>query len=45
MKIACIGEAMVEVALIGPNGAAKVGFAGDVLNTAIYLRRALPAPH
>jgi 2-dehydro-3-deoxygluconokinase len=45
MKIACIGEAMVEVALTGPNGAAKVGFAGDVLNTAIYLRRALPAPH
>ena len=45
MKIACIGEAMVEVALTGPNGAAKVGFAGDVLNTAIYLRRALTAPH
>lgn len=45
MKIACIGEAMVEVALTGPDGAAKVGFAGDVLNTAIYLRRALNAPH
>ena len=42
MKIACIGEAMVEVALTGPDGAARVGFAGDVLNTAIYLRRALP---
>lgn len=36
---------MAEVALIGPNGAAKLGFAGDVLNTAIYLRRALSAPH
>ncbi len=45
MKIACIGEAMVEVALSGPNGAAKVGFAGDVLNTAIYLRRALGEGH
>jgi len=45
MKIACIGEAMIEVALTGPNGAAQVGFAGDVLNTAIYLRRALPAVH
>lgn len=45
MKIACIGEAMVEVALTGPNGAAKVGFAGDVLNTAIYLRRALSDAH
>ncbi len=43
MKIACVGEAMVEVALTGPDGAARVGFAGDVLNTAIYLRRALPA--
>lgn len=42
MKIACIGEAMVEVALSGPDGAATVGFAGDVLNTAIYLRRAVP---
>ena len=29
----------------GPNGAAKVGFAGDVLNTAIYLRRALGEGH
>lgn len=43
--IACIGEAMVEVALTGPDGAARVGFAGDVLNTAIYLRRALAAEH
>ena len=45
MKIACIGEAMIEVALTGQTGAARVGFAGDVLNTAIYLRRALPAVH
>jgi 2-dehydro-3-deoxygluconokinase len=45
MKIACIGEAMVEVALTGPDGAARVGFAGDVLNTAIYLRRALRQGH
>ena len=45
MKIACIGEAMIEVALTGQTGAAQVGFAGDVLNTAIYLRRALPVVH
>jgi 2-dehydro-3-deoxygluconokinase len=43
MRVGCVGEAMVELSLA--DGAAKVGFAGDVLNTAIYLRRELPAEH
>ncbi|WP_281825155.1 sugar kinase [Jannaschia rubra] len=42
-RIACLGEAMIELALDGDM--AVVGFAGDVLNAAIYLRRALPDPH
>ena len=44
MRIACVGEAMVEVALDG-SGGARVGFAGDVLNTGIYLRRQIAAAH
>lgn len=43
MKIACIGEAMVELSLATDNP--TVGFAGDTLNTAVYLRRALPPEH
>lgn len=40
MKVACIGEAMVELSLdSGALGEARVGFAGDTLNTAIYLKR------
>ncbi len=43
MKIACIGEAMVELSLDpAPSMQARVGFAGDTLNTAIYLKRAAP---
>jgi len=42
MKVACIGEAMVELSLDGTGDTAKVGFAGDTLNTAIYLKRAAP---
>ncbi|MEE9453500.1 MAG: sugar kinase [Paracoccaceae bacterium] len=38
-KIACIGEAMIELSL--QNGT-HIGFAGDTLNTAIYLKRAWP---
>lgn len=41
--VICIGEAMVELSL--NNDApdrAKVGYAGDTLNTAIYLKRSLP---
>lgn len=41
MKIACIGEAMVELSLASNNRLAEVDFAGDTLNTAVYLRRSL----
>ena len=43
LKIACIGEAMIELAFDGKTP--LVNFAGDTLNTAIYLRRNLPAQH
>jgi 2-dehydro-3-deoxygluconokinase len=39
-KIACIGEAMIELSMDG--NTAQVGVAGDTLNTAIYLRRGAP---
>lgn len=42
MKIACIGEAMVELSLAKGSNAAQLGFAGDTLNTAIYLKRLQP---
>ena len=42
MRIACVGEAMVELSL-GEGRQALVGFAGDTLNTAIYLKRAAAA--
>ncbi|MDV7144474.1 sugar kinase [Tropicimonas sp. TH_r6] len=41
-KIACFGEAMIELSLGAGEGEARVGYAGDTLNTAIYLRRLLP---
>lgn len=41
MKIAAIGEAMIELSLAGDD--AKVGVAGDTLNTAIYLKRSAPS--
>lgn len=40
-RVACIGEAMIELSLNGED--AQVGVAGDTLNTAIYLHRAAPA--
>lgn len=44
IKVACIGEAMVELALERTDAStAKVGVAGDTLNTAIYLKRCAPA--
>ncbi|MGB5871633.1 MAG: sugar kinase [Albidovulum sp.] len=43
LKIGCIGEAMIELAFEGETP--LVGFAGDALNTAVYLRRSLPAKH
>jgi len=42
-RIACLGECMVELAEapdLGP-GTLRRGFAGDTLNTAVYLRRCL----
>lgn len=45
LKIACVGEAMIELSLDSAGSDAKLGFAGDVLNTAIYLRRALAPDH
>lgn len=39
-KVACIGECMVELGLPRDGVAAQVGFAGDTLNVAVYLRRA-----
>ncbi|MFV0359036.1 sugar kinase [Tropicimonas sp.] len=44
-RIACVGEAMIELSLGAEGGAARVGYAGDTLNTAIYLRRGLPGDH
>lgn len=43
MKIACVGEAMIELSMSRGESTATVGFAGDTLNTAIYLQRALEA--
>jgi 2-dehydro-3-deoxygluconokinase len=37
MRIACIGEAMIELSMQGNE--AGLGVAGDTLNTAIYLKR------
>lgn len=39
-RIAAIGEAMIELSIEGET--ARVGVAGDTLNTAIYLKRAAP---
>jgi len=44
-RIACVGEAMVELALDPAGTTARVGFAGDTLNTAIYLVREMPGIH
>tara|TARA_R110002094_G_scaffold218193_2_gene189614 strand:+ start:790 stop:1653 length:864 start_codon:yes stop_codon:yes gene_type:complete len=41
MRIACIGEAMIELSMAGED--TQVGVAGDTLNTAIYLHRTAPA--
>ncbi|MEL6750933.1 MAG: sugar kinase [Pseudomonadota bacterium] len=45
LKIACLGEAMVEMLTNADNTAAALGVAGDAMNTAIYLRRSLPQEH
>ena len=41
MRVACIGEAMIELSLDGSTP--QLGVAGDTLNTAVYLRRTAPA--
>ncbi len=42
VRIACLGEAMVELSNLDPRaGRIDFGVAGDTLNTAIYLQRAL----
>jgi len=41
-RIGCIGEAMVELTSVSSNAdSVGLGFAGDTLNTAIYLKRLL----
>ena len=42
LRIASIGECMVELVQAGPN-LLRQGYGGDTLNTAVYLRRSLPA--
>lgn len=45
-KIACIGESMIELSFaIGDTHQAAIGFAGDTLNTAIYLNREISNLH
>ncbi len=39
MRVACVGEAMVELNIDA--GDRQIGFAGDTFNTAVYLSRAL----
>lgn len=42
-RIACLGECMIELSdLIAEDGRARLGVAGDTLNTAVYLARILP---
>ena len=41
MRVAAIGEAMIELSIAGDS--AGVGVAGDTLNTAIYLKRSAPS--
>ncbi|MFO1142278.1 MAG: sugar kinase [Amaricoccus sp.] len=43
MRVACIGECMVELTLPREEGGdGRVGFAGDTLNAAVYLKRSAP---
>lgn len=45
LKIACIGEAMIEMIVNPETFTANLDVAGDVLNVSIYLRRNLDAKH
>ena len=43
-RVACIGECMVELTLPrGPGDTVRLGFAGDTMNVAVYLKRAAAA--
>ncbi|WP_136659262.1 sugar kinase [Nitratireductor sp. XY-223] len=44
-RIACVGEAMVELSLEADGRTARIGYAGDTLNTAVYLARERPGAH
>ena len=44
-RIVAIGECMVEMAPAGADGTYRMGFAGDTMNTAWYLRHLLGANH
>lgn len=44
-RIACIGEAMVELSLDAAGETARIGYAGDTLNTAVYMARECPGTH
>ncbi|SEQ38313.1 2-dehydro-3-deoxygluconokinase [Loktanella sp. DSM 29012] len=44
-RTVCIGECMIEMAPTDTEGAFRMGFAGDTMNTAWYLRRLLGADH
>lgn len=44
-RIACVGEAMVELSLDAAGETARIGYAGDTLNTAIYMARERPGIH
>lgn len=44
-RIACIGEAMVELSLDAAGETARIGYAGDTLNTAVYMARECPGAH
>ena len=39
-RVACVGEAMIELSMM--DGNAQMNVAGDTLNTAIYLHRTAP---
>jgi 2-dehydro-3-deoxygluconokinase len=45
LKIASVGEAMIELSVNETGRQALIGYAGDTLNTAIYLRRKMSDSH
>ncbi|GLQ19012.1 sugar kinase [Maritalea porphyrae] len=40
-SVVCVGEVMLELSGVQPDGSARFGFGGDTCNTAIYLSRLL----